>query len=201
MARSPTRQVVIENGDRVTPLAEVRVLTRTVRVWRFFRGIAITLLILAAFGLGVITGTNGQFADGISELRRIMNVPSGSDAGIASVLDTLERLDASEGIDPVKTRHGLGQSVAALDTICRQKVDTVREETKRIVQIAMSELDSRHADRFGRTKALLLEVQDTAVATGELAALAEGDCGRVLELIGGAIDPLRSAPQQTDETD
>lgn len=198
MPRSPTRRVVIDQGDRNTPLAEVQVLTRTVRILRFVRGIVIAMLIPAAFGLGVATGTNGQFADGISELRRITNVPSGSDARIASVIDTLERLDASEGIDPVKTRHGVGQSVAALDTICRQEVEIVREETKRIVQIAMGELDSRHADRFGQTKALLSEVQETAFATGELAALAEGDCRRVLELIGGAIDPVPSAPQQID---
>ena len=197
MARSPVRHIIIRPDNQGPPLAETTILSAWVRLLRFFRWVLILIVIVGAYGAGVMTGTSGQFADSIAELRRLAQSEPGDYGTVAVAFDAMARLDASEGIDAVKTRHGVGATMGNLETICRQELDTIRDATARVVARALTDLrgDIARAQLANNTRLDGLEA--TAEATGVLAAEAGGDCRVAHELFG---DMLGLLPAESAET-
>ena len=197
MVRSPVRQIIIRPDNEGPPLAETTILSPWVRLLRFLRWVLILVVIAGAYGAGVLTGTSGQFADVVSELRRWAQLEPGDDGTIAAAFDAVALLDASDGIDEVKTRHGVGASLSNVETICREELDTMRDATARVVARALTDIRSDIARAQMETSTRLDGLEATAEATGVLAANAEGDCKVAHELFGEMLGLL---PAESAET-
>lgn len=185
MARLPIRLLTLTNGER--PIAEARLLTPMVRLWRFCRWLIVFALIAVAYAAGVMSGTSGHFADGMTELRRWTQTAPGNDGRLAAALTALERLDASEGIEPVKTRHGVAATLDELTTSCRAEIARIEEQTARTVAFALNGVERAIADVQVTMTRDIAELQETSDATGVLAANASLDCGRTHVLLDGIL--------------
>lgn len=192
---APPKKLILVNSER--PIAEARLLTPMVRVWRFSRWVIVLMLFTVVFGAGVMSGTSGQFADGVAELRRWTQTVPGDDGSLAAALNALEQLDASQGIDPVKTRHGVAAKLDDLTTICRAEIAQIEERTARTIAFALSGVESSIAGVEVAMTRGMAELQKTADATGVLAANASLDCGRAHVLLDGIL----SAPSVDSATD
>lgn len=197
-------EITINQGTR--RIAEAHLLTPMVRVWRFFRWVIVLVLVAVAFGAGVMSGTSGQFADGMAELRRWTQTDSGGDGRIAAVLTALERLDASEGIEPVKTRQGIATTLNDLTTICRAEIARIEESVAQIelnmiraVGFQIADVGRAISDVETATTNGMAKMQETAEATATMAANAEIDCGRTHVLLDGILSVPASAT--TTESD
>lgn len=197
MVRSPIRHIIIRPDNEGPPLAETTILSPWVRILRFLRWVLILIVIAGAYCAGVLTGTSGQFADVVSELRRFAQLEPGGDGTIAAALDAMALLDASEGIDEVKTRHGVGTSLSNIETICREELNTIRDATARVVARALTDIRSDIARAQLDTSTRLDGLEATAEATGVLAAKAEGDCKVAHELFGKMLGLLPAESAKT----
>lgn len=201
MAKSPVRQIIIRPDNEGPPIAETTIISPLIRMLRFLRGVLILVLIAGAFGAGVLTGTSGQFADVVAELRRWAQLEPGDNGTVAAVLDALAMLDASEGIDAVKTRHGVGDTLSSVETVCREELDSIRDATARVVARALTDIRSDIARAQVETSTRLDDLEATAEATGVLAANAEGDCKVAHERFGEMLDLLPDEGAETETTE
>jgi len=193
MAKSPVRHIIIKPGNQGPPLAEATILSFWVRLLRCLRWVVVLIVVLSAYGVGVLTGTSGQFADGVAELRRFTHSEPGDDGTVAVLLETIGRLDATDGIDATKTRHGVGATIADLETICREELEIVRDATARLVARALQDIrgDIARAQLANNTRFDGLEA--TTESTGVLAADAGLDCKSSHELFGDMLGLLPAA--------
>lgn len=202
MARLPTRPLILKNGEE--KVAEARLLTPMVRVWRFLRWVIVLVLLVAAFGAGVMSGTSGQFADGVAEVRRWTQTAPGDEGRLATALTILERLDAAEGIEALKTRHGVATTLGDLTTICRAEIARIEESVAQI-ELSMIRAVGFQLQDVGRaisgveaaTTDGMAELQETAEVTATMAANAETDCGQTHLLL----DSILSVPSSDTTTD
>ncbi len=191
-------EITINAGKRT--IAEARILTPMVRFWRFLRWMIVLALLVAAFGAGVMSGTSGQFADGVAEFRRWTQTAPGDEGRVAAVLNALERLDAVKGIETVKTRHGVAATLGDLTAICRAEIARIEESVAdlktsliRAVGFQIADVGRAVSDVETVTTNGMAKLQETADAAAIMAANAETDCGRTHVLLDGILSVPASA--------
>lgn len=187
--------LVLRNPNSDRPVAEVFLITRSVRLFRSFRVILFLLLLGSAYGAGVFTGTSGMYSDGISELRRMVGSENGDSSIFIRAINVVSQLDAAEGVEGIKTRHGVAQSLDGLNTMCAQQLSTTNEELQAAFRTNFRSATREFWQGVDMLSKQLEALNVTATNTAELAALAELDCGRTHQQLGEILG-VRPAPKK-----
>lgn len=183
--------------------AEVTQITPWIRFGRFLGRVLGIVLVIVGFGLGVLSGTSGVYSDAISEMRRLVNVEPGDGAPVARVIDALARLDAAVGIDPVRTRHGVAQTVHDLGDLCEAGIDDATEEMKARLAGGIGSVTRVVAQNQLEQSQALDDLRQRAAEIETLAASTENFCALTLQRINellGVVPAPSTGETPTEET-
>ncbi|NKI59607.1 hypothetical protein HCG46_15135 [Labrenzia sp. PO1] len=177
-------------------------ITPAIRFWRFICRILAIVSIFVAFGLGVVCGTSGIYADGLAELRRMTGLGAEAKSTGAILLNMLDRLDATVNLDKVRTRHGVGISLAEIEGLCETRLDNLESSVGTLIKSGTmrvsQSVSANSLQQFNGIEDLRKRIADLSTRTTSTETFCAQSFSLLLDIL--VATPTPQHPKATDNS-